>query len=174
MKNNILIAFFSREGGNYFGGKIIDLKTGNTEIIARKLSSLTNGELFKIDPKEKYSSDYTACTEQAKEDLAKGARPELTNYPEDISGYDTVILCYPNYWSTMPVHVFAFLEHYDFGGKKILPLCTHEGSGMGKSEADLKKTCPSSDIKAGLAIRGSDAQNCDEELKSWLKANNII
>ena len=27
-------------------------------------------------------------------------------------------------------------------GKTILPLCTNEGSGMGGSEREIKKTCP--------------------------------
>ena len=35
--------------------------------------------------------------------------------------------------------VCTFLEKYDFTGKIIKPFCTHEGSGMGSSEKDIKK-----------------------------------
>lgn len=39
-----------------------------------------------------------------------------------------MLLLFPNYWGTMPMHVWTFLEKYDFTGKMIKPLCTHEGS----------------------------------------------
>ncbi len=47
---------------------------------------------------------------------------------------------------------------------------THEGSGMGKSEADLEKCCPGAVIKKGLAIQGSSVGRCDAALKQWLEA----
>ena len=114
------------------------------------------------------------CIEEAKKDLRAKARPELVSMPDSIDGYDTVILAYPNYWGTMPMAVFTFLEHYDFNGKTILPLCTNEGSGMGKSERDIKKTCPGAVVKGGLPITGSMAGESRETLKRWLKANRLI
>lgn len=45
-----------------------------------------------------------------------------------------------NYFGgTMPMAVFTFLEQFDWSGKKIYPFVTHEGSGFGRSENDLKK-----------------------------------
>ena len=38
----------------------------------------------------------------------------------------------------MPMVVFTFLERFDLTGKIIRPLCTHEGSGMGHSEQDIR------------------------------------
>lgn len=48
---------------------------------------------------------------------------------------------YPNWWGTMPMAMFTFLERYDLSGKKIIPFCTNEGSRMGSSEHDLKNLC---------------------------------
>ena len=31
----------------------------------------------------------------------------------------------------MPMVLFTFLEHYDWTGKRIIPFCTNEGSGLG-------------------------------------------
>lgn len=169
MSNKILIAYFSRPSNNYVGGSIVNLPVGNTEIAARKLHDLTGGSLFKIDPIKKYSEDYYACTEEAQKELCANARPELSEYPQSIDEYDTIILAYPNWWGTMPMPSFTFLERYDFSGKTILPLCTNEGSGMGKSEADIKKLCPGADVKPGLAIRGSSVGHADRELKSWIE-----
>lgn len=168
-ESKILIAYFSREGNNYVGGSIVNLPVGNTEVAAKMVERLTGGELFKIDPVKKYSGDYTACTEEAQKELRANARPELTAYPESVGQYDTVILGYPDYWGTMPMSVWTFLEKYDFTGKTILPLCTHEGSGMGRSESDIKKLCPGANVGKGLAIRGGSVKGAESEIEHWLK-----
>ena len=94
--------------------------------------------------------------------------------PESIDEYHTIVLAYPNYWGTMPMAVFTFLEAFDFTGKTILPLCTNEGSGMGDSERDIRKTCPGADVKAGLPITGSQAANSKASVQKWLSANGLL
>ena len=94
--------------------------------------------------------------------------------PDSIDGYDTIVLAYPNYWGTMPMAVFTFLENFDFSGKTILPLCTNEGSGMGGSERDIKRSCPGATVKSGLAITGSSAANAKSAVQRWLSANGLL
>jgi flavodoxin len=147
MSNSIWIAYFSRPGNNYVNGRIVNLPVGNTEIAAQEIKEMTGGKLFKIDPVKKYSEDYQACTEEAKQELRGNARPELTGHPESLEGFDTIILAYPNWWGTMPMPVQTFLKHDDFNGKTILSICTHEGSGMGTSEADIRRLCPGANVK---------------------------
>lgn len=65
--------------------------------------------------------------------------------------------------------VFTFLEHFDFSGKIIKPFCTHEGSGMGNSVADIKKLCPHAAVEKGLAIYGSRVTNSKKQIESWVK-----
>ncbi len=89
--------------------------------------------------KDPYSPVYMTCIEEAKEDLRAKVRPELVSMPDSIDEYDTVILAYPNYWGTMPMAVYTFLEQFDFSRKTILPLCTHEGSGIGPARGRLKR-----------------------------------
>lgn len=132
-----LIAYFSRTDQNYFGGRLKNISVGNTEQAARILEKITGADMFKIEPVQPYSKDYNIYISQAQEDQLRNARPELTHYPESIDQYDVIYLGYPNYWGTMPMQVFTFLEHFDFSGKTICPFCTHEGSGMGRSEADI-------------------------------------
>lgn len=168
MSSKTLIAYFSREGGNYVDGNIVNLPVGNTEVAAKMIEKLTGGELFRIDPVRKYSNDYTACTNEAREELRANARPELRSYPDSLDTYDKVILCYPNWWGTMPMPVWTFLERYDFSGKTILPLCTHEGSGMGHSERDIKKLCPDASVETGLAVRGGGVKSAENDIAAWL------
>ena len=169
-----LIAFFSRADENYFGGAMRYVKVGNTEIVAGIIKDLIPADSFKIEMKNPYSPVYMTCIEEAKKDLRAKARPELVSVPESIDEYDTVILAYPNYWGTMPMAVYAFLESFDFSGKTILPLCTNEGSGMGSSEREIKKTCPGADVKKGLPITGSTAASSKSSVERWLKANGLI
>ena len=169
-----LIAFFSRADENYFGGAMRYVKVGNTEIVAGIIKDLIPADTFKIEMKNPYSPVYMTCIEEAKKDLRAKARPELVSMPESIDEYDTVILAYPNYWGTMPMAVYTFLENFDFSGKTILPLCTNEGSGMGSSEREIKKTCPGAEVKKGLPITGSAAASSKSSVERWLKANRLI
>ena len=57
----------------------------------------------------------------------------------------------------------------DFSGKTIIPYFTHEGSGLGSSESDIKKLCPNAKVLSGLAIRGGNVGRADKELANWLK-----
>ena len=187
-----LIAFFSRADENYYGGAMRYVKVGNTEIVVGIMKELieaeprahreaqvphaprTEADIFKIEMKDPYSPVYMTCIDQAKKDLRAGARPELVSMPESIDEYDTIVLAYPNYWGTMPMAVFTFLEHFDFSGKTILPLCTNEGSGMGSSERDIKKYAPGAELKRGLSITGSEAANAKGSVQRWFSANGLI
>ncbi|MDE7398367.1 MAG: flavodoxin [Oscillospiraceae bacterium] len=164
-----LIAYFSRAGENYVNGTIKKLSAGNTEIAAKLIQSKTGDDMFKLVPLVSYSENYNECIEQAKDDQRRGARPELAAYPDSIEQYDTIYLGYPNYWGTMPMCVFTFLEHFDFSGKTIRPFCTHEGSGMGSSVSDIKRLCPNSKVDMGLAIHGAKADKAGSDIDKWLK-----
>ena len=169
-----LIAFYSRADENYFGGAMRYVKVGNTEIVCSIMKELIPADTFKIEMKNPYSPVYMTCIEEAKRDLRAKARPELKRWIESVADYDTVILAYPNYWGTMPMAVFTFLEHFDFSGKTILPLCTNEGSGMGGSERDIKRACPGAEVKKGLSITGSQAANSKGSVQKWLSTNGLM
>ncbi len=169
-----LIAFFSRADENYFGGSMRYVKVGNTEIVCNLMAGLIDADLFKIEMEEPYSPDYMTCIDQAKKDLRAKARPQLTNYLDGIDDYDTIVLAYPNYWGTMPMAVFTFLERYDFTGKTILPLCTNEGSGMGSSERDIKKVAHGAIVKSGLPVNGSSVANSQGIVSDWLRENGLL
>ena len=169
-----LIAYFSRADENYFGGAMRYVKVGNTEIVCGLMKELIEADTFKIEMKDPYSPVYMTCIEEAKKDLRAKARPELVSMPDSIDGYDTIVLAYPNYWGTMPMAVFTFLENYDFSGKTILPLCTNEGSGMGGSERDIRRTCPGAEVKTGLSVTGSQAANSKTSLQKWLSSNGLL
>lgn len=181
----ILIAYFSRVGNsnledgvdavtsasiNLSGGAI----SGNSQLLALQAQEATGGDLFFIETADKYPSTYRGTTNQAKEEQNINARPALASHVENIDAYDTVILVYPNWWGTLPMPLFTFLEEYDFSGKTILPICTHEGSGMGTSENDLAALCPDAQLMSGLAIRGGNAASSAADVTAYLRESGII
>ena len=115
-----LIVFFSRADQNYVNGEIKNLTVGNTEVAAGMIQKLTGADIFKIEPRHAYSKDYNECIAQAQDDQRRDVRPKLTGYPTSIDPYENIYLGFPNYWGTMPMAVYTFLEHFDFTGKTIL------------------------------------------------------
>ena len=171
---NTLIAFFSRADENYFGGTMRYVEIGNTQIAVEKITQVLDADVFKIEMQTPYAAQYMTCINEAKADKNANARPPLAALPKSIDAFDTVILAYPNYWGTMPMAVFTFLEAFDFSGKTILPLCTNEGSGMGSSERDIQTLCPKAKLAKGLSLNGSNVQNSKGQIVSWLKKNGLI
>ena len=164
-----LIAYYSRAGENYFGGEYRRIAVGNTEKTAGILAELTGGELYKIEQAQPYSEDYDTCIAEAKADLQKKARPEVLNLPENLDAYDEIYLGYPNYWGTMPMAVYTFLERYDFTGKTIHPFCTHVGSGLAGTVQNIRKAALGAAVTKGLAIHGSNVDGAQAALEKWVQ-----
>jgi flavodoxin len=169
MNKKSLIAYFSRKGNNYVSGNIVNLPVGNTEVAATMIQKITGSDIFHIEAAKPYPKDYTEATEVAQREKRANARPELTGKVDDMDSYDVIFLGYPNWWGTFPTPVATFLESYDFSGKTIVPFCTHEGSGMGRSESDIKKLCPGAKVKKGLPIRGGSVQGAEKEIFQWIE-----
>jgi len=172
--SKILIAFFSRPGSNYVQGNLQDLLVGNTEQAAHMLQKVTRGELFKIEALEEYPADYYETTELAKKELRENARPVLKQRLETIEMYQTIVLAYPNWWGTMPMPVYTFLQSYDFAHKTLVPLCTHEGSGMGQSEDHIRRLCPQATLLSGLSIMGGAVAKAENSIMQWLSMHQLI
>jgi len=169
-----LVAYFSRKGNNYVDGRIVDLPVGNTEVAATMIQKLTGSDMFRIDTLKDYPSDYHKTTVVAQQELRENARPALAGQVDNMDEYSVILLGYPNWWGTMPMAVWSFLEAHDFSGRIILPFCTHEGSGMGHSERDLKKLCPGAKVLKGLPITGGSVQGAGQDISAWLWQAGMI
>lgn len=183
--SNILVAYFSRVGNTVWIDGVdaitsasINIEngefTGNAQMLAQMAQEITGGDLFLIQTEETYPSDYRETTNVASIEQADNARPALASHVENMDQYDTIVLIYPNWWGTLPQPLFTFLEEYDFSGKTILPLCTHEGSRMGSSERAIAEICPDAILLTGLAVRGSDASSAQSDVETWINNSGIL
>lgn len=135
--------------------------TGTTERMAKNAAQAMGADIFEIEPVHKYtdadlnwhdkkSLSSTECNDPK-------SRPAIKN-KIDISAYDTVVLCYPIWWSYAPKIIYTFVESQNWSGKKIVALCTSGGSGLGRSGTDLAKYAKGAVYKGGKDFtRGSGA-----------------
>ena len=164
-----LIIYYSRVGENYFNDSVRSISKGNTEIVAEFIQKAVGGDLFQVDTVKPYAEDYYACTEEAQQELRAQARPELKAYLDSIDAYDNIFVCGPCWWGTFPMAMFTQLEKLDFAGKKVMAVMTHEGSGLGSCERDLKKLCTGASFGKGLAVHGADAAKSESTVAAWAK-----
>lgn len=153
--SNILITYFSA--------------SGVTKSEAERISKIVNGDLFEIEPKEKYTKeDLDWRNKQSRSSVEmqnKSFRPEIKEDNLDISNYDTILIGFPIWWGVAPTIVNTFIESKNFTGKNLIPFCTSGGSGMLYCENDLKKTYPNYNWKQGKRILGNET---DEEIINWI------
>ena len=166
-----LVVYFSRADENYSVGNISE---GNTAILAKMIAQKTGADIFEIVPEKPYPKAYKACTEVAKDEQAKKARPAYMG-DIDTAGYDTIYIGYPIWWGDLPMVVYTFLEKHDLNGKTIVPVCTHEGSGISGTDASIKRLYKNVTMKKTLVMRGNVAQNkraeAQKAVDDWLKKN---
>ena len=168
-KSKSLVVYFSRADENYGVGTISE---GNTAILAKMIASKTGSDIFEIVPEKAYPKNYRECTNVAKDEQRKNARPAYKG-DIDTSGYDTIYIGYPIWWGDLPMVVYTFLENHDLNEKTIFPFCTHEGSGLSGTDNNIKKLYKNVTMKKALVMTGRTAQNnrseAEKQVDGWLK-----
>lgn len=152
MKN--LVAYFSA--------------TGTTKKAAENVARLVNGELFEIDPVEKYTSEDLNWTDNnsrtSKEKQDESIRPLIARKVDSIEQYDNVLVFFPVWWYKAPNIIYSFLDSYNLDGKNIIPFCTLGGTGISGCEENLRRDYPNLNIKKGLRISGSVSKEIINDL----------
>lgn len=147
------------------------LQPGNTAQIATWIQEDINADLFSIQVKDPYPSNYDDCLEVASEQQAQDARPELVSSVENIDEYDTIFLGYPNWWYTIPMPIYTFLEENDVANKNIVLFCCHGTGGLGHSVEDIQEVLGNrATINNNvLSIDRSDVPSSQKAVQDWLE-----
>ena len=165
-----LVLFFSRTGEQYTVGVI---EKGNTAIVAGMIAEKTGADAFEILPADDhYPMTYSELTDVAKREQSENVRPAYAGTLPDLSQYDTIFIGAPVWWGDWPMIMYTVFENNDFSGKRLVPFSTHEGSGLSGFDKKLASACPDCEILEGLAVRGNDAQNKQDDVRAdvndWL------
>lgn len=165
--SNILVAYFSLADEQYEVGVI---EKGNTEIIAEIIAEKTGADMFSISAAEAYPTTYEGLLEVSRQE--ENSPPVLSENIENAETYDIVFIGYPIWWGELPTIIEVFIESNDFSGKTIIPFCTHAGSGLSGTQSSIESLCDGAEIKDGLAVRGTTAQDdyaaAEKAVDDWL------
>ena len=149
-------------------------RSGNTEALARMIGNETGADMFRVTTVTPYPEVYRETTELARAERDNNARPAINGRVENMADYDVVYIGVPNWWSTMPMPMFTFLEQYDLSGKTIVPFVTHGGGGVANCVSDLKKAVPGATVLDALVVSGGSAQNAQSDVSAWLKRLGLV
>ena len=152
--NKILISYFSA--------------SGVTKKVAEKVATAINGDLFEIEPKEKYTEqDLNWTNEQSRSsiEMNKNIKPEIANKVLNLDAYDTVMLAFPIWWYKEPTIIDKFIEENDMTGKNIYVFVTSGSSPIDSTYKSLKNKFPNLNFISGKRFTGNESE---EDYKSWI------
>lgn len=157
MNKKILVAYFSA--------------SGVTAKAAWKLSEAAGADLYEIKPEVPYTcADLNWTDKKSRSSLEMNdpsSRPAIAEKLPDMGKYDVIFVGFPIWWYVAPTIINTFLESYDFSGKIIIPFATSGGSGMGRTNENLKLSCPGATLLPGKTLNG---RLSEADLKTWLKS----
>ena len=152
--SKILISYFSA--------------SGTTKKVAEKVATAVDGDLFEIEPKEKYTKedlDWTNKQSRSSIEMNENIKPEIVNKVLNLDDYDKIVLAFPIWWYKEPTIIDKFLEENDVTGKNIYVFVTSGSSSIDSTYKSLQNNFPYLNFVSGKRFTGNELE---EEYKSWL------
>ncbi len=142
---------------------------GNTEYVASVISETTGSDLFEIKTVHTYPGSHKALIDAAKVEIDNNARPKLATHIENLKDYDVVFVGFPNWWYDMPMPLYSFFDEYDFGGKTVIPFCTHGGSRFSGAIKTIRELEPQATVLDGYSVARERVADSEEGILKWLE-----
>jgi len=142
--------------------------SGVTREIAQRVASAINGDLFEIEPVEKYTDadlDWTNRQSRSSIEMNENIKPEIVNKVSNLDEYDTICLAFPIWWYKEPTIIDKFLEENDMSNKNIYVFVTSGSSSIDSTYRNLKSNFPNLNFVDGKRFTGRES---DEEYKNWI------
>lgn len=128
------------------------------------------GDLFSIRTSVVYPADGGELIDYAAQEQEENARPELTTHIENLDGYDTIFIGYPNWWADLPMAVYSFFDEYDFSGKTIIPFNVHNGSRFSRTIQTIQGLEPDATVvEDGFTVSKQTVAEAAEDVAAWLE-----
>ena len=142
--------------------------SGNTKGVADAIASAVGGDIFSIEPKEKYTKedlDWMNDKSRSSIEMKENIKPEIENTISNIDDYDTICLGFPIWWYKEPTIIDKFLEENDMTGKSIYVFVTSGSSSIDSTYKSLKNNFPDLNFVDGKRFTGSETE---DEVKAWI------
>jgi Flavodoxins len=145
---------------------------GTTQRMAQQIQQATGADLFRIEPVVPYPTEYTPCTQVAREEKDSNARPAIKNSVSGWDNYDVVFIGCPVWWWTTPMIIHTFCESYNFKDKTVIPFCTYAATYRDETLAEIVNSTPDAAHLQGLGL--TSGQINQSAINSWLKNIKVL
>ena len=142
--------------------------SGNTRRVAEKIASAINGDIFEIEPKEKYTDkdlDWTDKQSRSSIEMNKNIKPEIKKQISNLEEYNSIIIGFPVWWYKEPTIIDKFLDENNMNGKKIYVFVTSGGSSVDSTYKSLQNNYPNLNFIDGKRFTGKESEI---DYKSWI------
>lgn len=116
--------------------------TGTTKRVAEEIAKSVDGDLFEIEPVEKYTSEDLDWTNKSSRSMVEmedvNSRPGIVKKVDNLGNYKKVIVGFPVWWYCEPSIIDTFMEENNFDGKSVYVFVTSGGSTVAGSFNSLK------------------------------------
>lgn len=151
--SKILISYFSA--------------SGVTKKVAEKVCTAVNGDLFEIQPLNKYTTedlDWTNRQSRSSIEMNENIKPEILKTISNLDKYDTICIGFPIWWYKEPTIIDKFLEENDMTDKNIYIFVTSGSSSIDSTYRSLKNNFPNLNFVSGKRFTGNESI---DDYKSW-------
>ncbi len=149
--DKILVAYFIQKGKETSGSK----KIADKVVAALKDKGHDSTE-FAITPVEIYPEDKATFEMVTRLEKDNRHRPEIVDKVGKMQDYKYVVLVAPNWYDDVPMAVYKFFDEYDFGGKRVVPVINHDGTGHDKVRESIREFLPHTWVTEGVGISSAD------------------
>lgn len=143
--------------------------SGVTKSVAEKVASAINGDLFEIEPVEKYTKEdlnWMNKKSRSSIEMNENIKPDILAKVSNLEDYDTICLAFPIWWYKEPTIIDKFLEENDMSGKDIYVFVTSGSSSIDSTYKSLKETFPNLNFVSGKRFTGRESS---EDYANWIK-----
>ena len=142
--------------------------TGTTKKVAEEIVGVVGGDLFEIEPVEKYTSEDLDWTNKSSRSTVEmedvNSRPSIVKRIENIEDYNKIIVGFPVWWYREPSIIDTFMEENNFDGKDVYVFVTSGGSTAEGSFNSLKNKYNNVNFVSGKRFNFVDK----EEVEKWI------
>lgn len=142
--------------------------TGSTKTIAGYIQEFVGGEMAEIKTVKPYPEEFEAVVRQARQERQDGYLPPIRPIDVDLKDYETIYPGFPIWGNTIPQPMATFLSKNNLAGKTIIPFCTHDDFGVGRSHQVISEYCPKATLMDGFDMVGANVRTGRGLVSSWL------
>ncbi len=142
--------------------------SGVTKNVAEKIATAVGGDLFEIEPKDKYTKedlDWMDKNSRSSIEMNENIKPEILNKVSNLDEYDTILLGFPIWWYKEPTIIDKFLDENDMTNKSIYVFVTSGSSSIDSTYKSITNNYPNLNFVSGKRFTGRESE---EDYKSWI------